>query len=161
MTTSRMNSNKQSASRLNSSRQIILSREQFEAIYQVTIELRNYQEERLIREGMTAQKLDTLTDLVRSLREPAEQSSKVRIHVVESPIFDALATSGLEAELDESQTEWEAVGQLPEAIAVTWQSLLRFVVSSLGDREIFLRTGYDANEVSDAISALLITGVPK
>lgn len=141
---------------MNSPRQIILSRQQFEVIYQVTIELDNYQEERLAKEGLTPWMLESLTDLVRYLRGPAEQSSKVRIRVVESPVVDALPFVGLQAGLGESENQWEAVGQLDATIAAAWQSLLRFVVSSLGDREIFLRSGYRADEVNAAIGALVI-----
>lgn len=54
--------------------------------------------------------------------------------------------------------EWVTIGRLPEAVVVAWQPLLRFVVSSLGERELFLRTGYRADEIDAAINALVVRG---
>jgi hypothetical protein len=139
-------------------RQIILGPEQFEVIFQVTHQLPNYQEERLISEGMSPHGLDLLVELLGFLRGPAESSSRVRIWVAEVSDVDPLATIALEAGSESLEGEWVAVGRLPEAVAVVWQPLLRFVVSSMGERELFLRTGYRADEIDAAIDALVVRG---
>jgi hypothetical protein len=138
--------------------QIILSSEEFEVIFQVTHQLPNCPEERLSREGMSPEKVDLLIEIINSLRSLAESSSKVRIQVVDAATVDPLATSTLESASQDAGSEWEAVGRLPESLASVWQSLLKFVVSWLGKRELFLRTGHTLNEVSAAIDALVVRG---
>jgi hypothetical protein len=140
------------------SQQIILSQEQFEVIFQLTHQLPNYEEERLVNEGMNPYGLDLLIELLDSLRGLVDRSSRVQIQVADVSAVDPLMTSAMEASSEGLEGEWVAIGRLPAAIAVVWQPLLRFVVSSLGERELFLRTGYRADEIDGAIDALVVRG---
>lgn len=135
-------------------RQILLSREQFEMIFQVTHQLPNYQEERLIGEGLTPQGLEFLIDLLGSLQGLAERCARIRLIVVDAPTVDALETSTVEATSGGNAGELEAVGRLPKDLAALWPQILQFASKSLGERELFLRTGYNAGEVRDTIAAL-------
>lgn len=157
MSISGTNSINENAGQVPPQRHILLSPRQFEVIFQVTIQLRNYQVERLNREGMTPRMLEFLSDLVRSIRSIADQSSMVRIQVVEGQTDGLPVTPVLELGPGRSGAQLEAVGQLPESIAEIWQSLLKFVISSLGDRELFLRTGYYSDEIDAAIKVLVVS----
>ncbi|HEX6467773.1 MAG TPA: hypothetical protein VF069_01660 [Streptosporangiaceae bacterium] len=140
--------------------QIILKPKQFEVIYQITHELSNCPDERLDQEGMSPEGVAVLIECIDSLRSLVERSSMVRIRVIDEPNVDFQEFSALNPVSEYSRNEWEAVGELPQDIAAIWQQLLRFVVSWLGQRELFLRTGYSLNEVNAAIDELVVRRAP-
>lgn len=107
---------------------------------------------------MSQEKLDLLLEAIGSLRSIAERCSVVRIQITNDPAVDSFATSTLKPRSGGIENEWEAVGRLPEAVADVWQHVLKFVVSWLEQRELFLRTGYRSGETSAAIDALVVRG---
>jgi len=130
---------------------ILLSKKQFEAIRQVTYQLREYEENLLADRTASPGVVATLIEFVNSLKSLAEQAARVRIIADDSCGTNFISTSALRAGLSDLPGEWEAVGKLPGYLTDNWLSMMRDAVSLLGGRELFLRTGYDLDEVRDAL----------
>jgi hypothetical protein len=47
--------------------------------------------------------------------------------------------------------------KLPHGLATRWNSLAELVISALSPRELFLRTGYDLDEIRSAIAEIALT----
>jgi hypothetical protein len=139
------------------SQSILLSRQQFEVVFQVTHQILNFQESRLLGLGYTAHDLDLLIDSLGSINDRIEGCSRVRIDIIPKESTASLPQS-IDAMGDEAHggSTMEVQGVLPLRIAVGWKSLTELVVSALGPRELFLRTGYNFDEVKEAIEGIVV-----
>jgi hypothetical protein len=133
-------------------RAIELTTKQFEVIFQVAHQLRNFPESRLASLGSTAVDLDYLIGLLGSINDHLEGHSRIRIDVSVAD-SDASAAHLVERSGDGSPTG-TLCGILPWGIAARLRPLTEMVVSSLGPRELFLRTGYTFDEVREAMERL-------
>lgn len=136
-------------------RVILLDLPQFEAIFQVVHQLPNFHPSRLADQGCTPADLDYLIAVVGSIQGILEGASRVRI--IDSA-EEAEGLSPTQASLVEVQEGGRSVIEVqtivPQRISALWQRLSEFVASSLGSRELALRTGYGQEEIRGAIGAL-------
>jgi hypothetical protein len=136
-------------------REFVLTVDQFEVLFQVTHQLPNFQESCLSDLGFTAADLQQLTTMLRGVDVRVSEASRVRILLcgdeMES-VAELVATKGEVDEGDISPREVRAT--LPSRIAERWYELTRLVATALGSRELFLRTGYEPEEVEAAASIL-------
>ncbi len=138
-------------------RVINLTAEQFKALFQVAHQLRNFPESRLVSLGVASVDLDNLIGLLGSLNDRLEGHSRVRIEV---SVADSAASpespTHLVDGIEENPPNGTLRGVLPWRIAARLQALIEMVVSSLGPREIFLRTGYTFEEIRKATDRLSV-----
>ncbi|MFD5098954.1 hypothetical protein [Streptomyces albidochromogenes] len=134
---------------------IVLSVDQFEVIFQVTHQLPNFQESRLMELGCTAADLQTLIGALREIDARVAGASRVCIW-----LRDDEAEITVEAQISSGEVNdvgapsAEVVANLPLRIGRRWYALAQLVVSALGSRELFLRTGYGSDEVQAAVAGL-------
>lgn len=136
-------------------REIVLSVDQFEVLFQVTHQLPNFQESRLSDLGCTATDLQQLTAMLRAVDTRVPDASRVRILLCGDEAESVAELAVPEGEADEGDISPREVRvTLPSRIAERWYELTRLVVMALGSRELFLRTGYEPEEVEAAASVL-------
>ncbi|MFE0346841.1 hypothetical protein [Streptomyces griseoluteus] len=134
---------------------IVLSVDQFEVIFQVTHQLPNFQESRLLEVGCTAADLQTLIGVLREIDARVAGASRVCIWLRddEAEITVEVHISSGEVN-DVGDPSAEVMAALPLRIGRRWYALAQLVVSALGSRELFLRTGYGFDEVQAAVAGL-------
>ncbi|MFB7778849.1 hypothetical protein [Streptomyces bauhiniae] len=134
---------------------IVLSVDQFEVIFQVTHQLPNFQESRLMELGCTAADLQTLVGALREIDARMAGASRVCIW-----LRDDEAEFAVEVQISSGEVNYvgapitEVLATLPLRIGRRWYALAQLVVSALGSRELFLRTGYESDEVQAAVAGL-------
>jgi hypothetical protein len=135
---------------------IVLTGSQFEIVFQVTYQATNFQEYRLRELGVTPEDLDNLIAILRVFRDAAGRAERVRI------VFDGMAGEtdrylpGQAASRDAGQPEDELQIDLPVFWASHWRPLIGLVASGHSHRELFLRTGYEWNEIDVAVANFVI-----
>lgn len=140
-----------------SERTAVLNVDQFRVIFQVTVQLYEFQESRLRDQGCSPCDLDILLTGVRAIRQmlgkgrTAEQVRIVLNSNTEAKSFSP-AIGGQMREKGGVPDEIRV--EIPQRIANWWPALLQFVVSALGERETFYRTGYRESEITSAVNAL-------
>lgn len=127
-----------------------MSSRQFEVIFQITHQLPNFQESRLEALGCTQADLDSLLAALGPIRDQADSSSRVHIDLYDPSDLTGIALADVRDDIGGAG----ARGRLPLKLAVRWNSLAELVISALSPRELFLRTGYDFDEIRDAIAKL-------
>jgi hypothetical protein len=134
---------------------VLLDWEQFEAVFQLTVQMSWLPHERLSDYKLAQSEVDRLVDIVRGLRRSSGASNHVRFDVVDAEQAGWLAGSLLATRLEERDLGVVAVAVLPARVISEWASALEYVSSSwLGDRELFLRTGFHLSEAREAIDLL-------
>ncbi|TGN72332.1 hypothetical protein E5083_30030 [Streptomyces bauhiniae] len=134
---------------------IVLSVDQFEVIFQVTHQLPNFQESRLMELGCTAADRQTLIDALREIDARVAGASRVCIWLRDDEAESTVEVQISSGEVnDAGAPSTEVIATLPLRIGRRWYALAQLVVSSLGSRELFLRTGYGADEVRAAVVGL-------
>lgn len=134
---------------------VVLSVDQFEVILQVTHQLPNFQESRLMEFGCTAADLQTLIGMLREIDARVAGASRVciwlRDNETEIPVGVGFSSGDAN---DADAPSSEVMATLPSRIGGHWFALTQLVVSALGPRELFLRTGYGTDEVEAAVARL-------
>ncbi|MEV6088269.1 hypothetical protein [Streptomyces parvulus] len=134
---------------------IVLSVDQFEVIFQVTHQLPNFQESRLMELGCTAADLQTLVGALREIDARVAGASRVCIWLRDDEAEFAVEVQISSGEVnDVGVPSTEVLATLPLRIGRRWYALAQLVVSVLGSRELFLRTGYESDEVQAAVAGL-------
>jgi hypothetical protein len=138
---------------------IELTTQQFEAIFQIVHQLRNFPESRLVGLGITATDLDCLIGSFGWINDHLGGHSRVQIDVssIDSDGSPA-APVHLIGQIRDSQSIDALCGVLPQRIAARLRSVAEMVSSSLGPRELFLRTGYTFDEIREAARAISKSG---
>jgi hypothetical protein len=139
-------------------RAINLTADQFEAFFQVVHQLRSLPQSRLVNLGIESADLDRLLGLIGSLNGSLEGYSRVRIEVsVADSALHPESSTHLVERIEGNPPSDTLRGELPWRIAARLQPLVEMVVSSLGPRELFLRTGYTFEEIREASERLYFT----
>ena len=139
-----------------SARTVCLASRDFEIIFQVTHQAPNFSESRLTALGCTSEDLDLLIAALGPMSKGAERSSEVCIEFYDEAAPDRPAAArGMETDDPSDST---VRGRLPIRFVAQWNSLTKLVVSSLSPRELFLRTGYEFDEIRAALARLSVTG---
>ncbi|AVH58230.1 MULTISPECIES: hypothetical protein [Streptomyces] len=134
---------------------IVLSVDQFEVIFQVTYQLPNFQESRLMELGCTTADLQTLVGALREIDARVAGASRVCIWLRDDEAEFAVEVQISSGEVnDVGAPGAEVMATLPLRIGRRWYALAQLVVSALGSRELFLRTGYGSDEVQAAVAGL-------
>ncbi|GGP06584.1 hypothetical protein LDL08_16755 [Nonomuraea glycinis] len=123
-----------------------------EILFQVAHQLANYDEARLAALGCPAADLEKLIDGLRVLRHRVGDSSKVRVFVIERLLCEegAGGSGSIGAEVMENDAITLRT-ELPIA-AAKFPELMQFVISSIGPRELFLRTGFHLEELKSLMA---------
>ncbi|MEU8347317.1 hypothetical protein AB0C74_36935 [Spirillospora sp. NPDC048832] len=129
---------------------IVLSVDQFEIIFQVTNQLPNFQESRLLELGCTATDLRKLVGALREIDARMAGAERVCIGLRDDEAELAVEVN------DVGASGAEVVAALPLRIGRRWYALAQLVISALGSRELFLRTGYGSDEVQAAVAGLAL-----
>lgn len=131
-----MTSNDDSAS---SGRVIVLSAPEFATLFQVTKEFPNLPAERVVRLGVPAVDAAEIVQAARGIRKAGGRSAQIVVEVDSDDTGQPTITP-------------EADGTVRASVGrrqlVNWRMLAADVLAWLDDRELFLRTGRQPNEVN-------------
>ncbi|WKX70179.1 hypothetical protein [Streptomyces sp. XD-27] len=136
--------------------QITLTSEEFATVFQVTVQLYELEESSLLERGCSPEDLGILLSEIRSARAVlrgarlAGSSGAVIRTAKDGEPEPRTAVSVYAAEGNQAAVSFE----IPERIAREWPSLLLFAQSAFGEKELYYRTGYRADEVQKAVDAL-------
>ena|SRR5208282_3910668 len=134
---------------------IVLEWEQFEVVFQLTVQMSWLPHERLSDYNLAQSEVERLVNIVRGLGPSRGVSSHVRFAVLDAKRADWLAGSVPAPRFEEEDLGVVAVVALPACVVSDWANALEFVAFSwLGDRELFLRTGFHSGEARAAIDLL-------
>lgn len=132
-----------------------LSSDDFEVIFQVTKELHSLPAERLAQIGYSVGQGDELLAALRGVRIQAKDASIVEIDFADLDGKGAPPTTSGQSRADTNDGPTANVQlTIPRAMASKWQALTTAIVHTLGERELFLRTGYRVEEVQDSTRLL-------
>ncbi|WP_181786258.1 hypothetical protein [Streptomyces phytophilus] len=123
-----------------------------EILFQVAHQLANYDETRLAELGCPKADLERLIDGLRIIRHRVGDSLKLRIFVIEGALSkEGVGGSGsMGAEVKENDAITLRT-ELPIA-AAKFSEFMQFLISSIGSRELFLRTGFHLEELESLIT---------
>jgi hypothetical protein len=131
---------------------IVLTGDHFEIVLQATYQATSFQDYRLLELDVTPQDLDHLIVTLRVFRDAAERAELVRI-VFDGVVGETDRYVPVENVLRDAS---QAAGVLQIDLSVFWASrwrpLIGLVASGLSHRELFLRTGYEWNEIDAAVA---------
>lgn len=136
----------------NMSDSITVASAEFAVVRQLTHELPNMPPRHLSAQGFSSSNVEYLSSMMRAFRRIDDQYAQVRFDVVDTE------GSGLRGDpdvrIEARGSEVVAVATLGREVASRWPHALDFVISWLGDRELFLRTGFNSGEAREAINLL-------
>ncbi|GAA2412927.1 hypothetical protein GCM10010420_47980 [Streptomyces glaucosporus] len=135
-------------------RSITLEIDQFGALFQVTYQVSEFPESRLLNTGCTADDLRSLITTLRSVRAKLEDASLVRLSLVSEGAGDVDRSASVKESGVGDESVREVGAAVPLRIAERWHDLARIAVDGLGPREVFLRTGYRPDEVDSMMAVL-------
>jgi len=134
---------------------IVLEWEQFEVVFQLTVQMSWLPHERLSDYSLAQSEVERLVNIVRVLGPSRSVYNYVRFDVLNAERADWLTGSLPAPHFEEEDLGVVAVVALPACVVSDWANALEFVAFSwLGDRELFLRTGFHSGEARDAIDLL-------
>lgn len=134
---------------------IVLTVDQFEVIFQVTHQLPNLQESRLMELGCVAANLQTLLGVLREIDARMAGASLICIWLRDDATETTVEVRNSSGEVNDVGAQGaDVMAALPLRIGGRWYALAELVVSALGDRGLFLRTGYGSDEVRSAVAGL-------
>lgn len=129
-------------------RTLRLTASQFEMIFQVTKELRSLPRAELERIGWEDPDIDHMLSILRAFRGRVEGVSFVRIQLSEAPENEDYPSLSRIISAGCGQASVKDISAvLPHRLGREWRHIVESIVSNLGARELFLRTGYDVDEV--------------
>ncbi|MFI0799776.1 hypothetical protein [Amycolatopsis lurida] len=130
---------------------VLISENQFKVIRQLTYQLCEYEERLLASKIAAPGELSILVEFVDSFTNLAGQALRVRIVFGDAYEVGSVSGSTLRPVLSDLPGSREAVGELSGHLISSWLRMMQYVVSLLEGRELFLRTGYDLDEVRGAL----------
>jgi hypothetical protein len=103
--------------------------------------------------GVTSDDVDRLLELVRSIRSRIEGVPQIQLHV-DPTESDSASLLDAHAWPSESEASASIRAGVTGQLLASWARLLDTTIVSLGPRELFLRTGYNEQEIRKAIVQL-------
>lgn len=137
------------------SKPLRIGSDEFEVIFQITKEIYSLPGERLLEVGYPPAVAGYLLAALRAVRGRMENASFVQFYFVPEVNCDYQVPPVAQLRAnprDSSPTDISI--DIPLAAAIDWHALASEIASSLGEREVFLRTGYSVEEVRGALHAL-------
>lgn len=133
---------------------VTITEAEFAVIRQLTKELPELPSGLLAERGFSDADAEYFIEMRQAFRALAVGYSKVRLYVsaAEAPQRSHCRFSGVH--FSASAGEVLAIVALPARVASLWPHVLDLVVSWMGDRELFLRTGSHSEEARRAIDLL-------
>jgi hypothetical protein len=137
-----------------SSRSIVtLAGESLEAIFQLTVQLSWVPEATLASSGIRQVDADAIVSVIRSLREGPGGWGRSELDIAMKG--NDRPDESSEFSVEPGESPGQATIQMSESTLDDWRIGLQFTVASwLGERELFLRTGYQCTEAQEAIGKL-------
>jgi hypothetical protein len=133
----------------------VLEWEQFEVVFQLTVQMSWLPRERLSDYSLAQSEVERLANIVRGLRSSSAVSNYVRFDVLDAERTDLFTVSLPASHLEDGNLGVVAVAVVPARVVFDWANALEFFAFSwLGDRELFLRTGFHSGEAREAIDLL-------
>jgi hypothetical protein len=126
---------------------MLFSRVEFEILFQVTKEVSNLEHTHLARAGVTSTEASELLALLQSIMDRIGRAVRVRIDLSGSKSRENVGNSSNGAD---DTVEHEVRGEIPYILAQHWHPLMEEVVLASSQREIYLRTGYNLDEIGSA-----------
>ena len=138
---------------------ILMTAAEFRVIFQATKEAHSLPPAILGRLSWDNTDVSTIIDFARSIRALTDLAEFVRIWIGErtEPGTFVASPKVMDIEVDGVTTR-AIVADLPGHLGYAWNELIESVVTSLGPRELFLRTGYSPDETRAAASRLPVGG---
>jgi hypothetical protein len=136
---------------------VTITAAEFAVIFQLTKELPNLPSGPLAEHGFSSADAEYFSEMRAAFRALADSYSRVRFEVSakESAEPGSCRFSGVLISASENPDDGVlAIADMPNRIASLWPHVLDLVVSFLGDRELFLRTGSHSEEARRAIDLL-------
>lgn len=127
---------------------------QFAVVGQLTFELPNMPPDRLSAYGLSGADVKYLTSIMRAFRRIDDRYTQARFDIVDTEDISLRDGRSPEVYIEAHGSELVAVAALRRQVATGWADALDFVTSWLGDRELFLRTGFHSGEARQAIVSL-------
>ena len=138
----------------NMNHSIKIASAEFAVVRQLTHELPNMPPERLSSNGFSNSDMAYLSSMMRAFRRISDQYAQVRFDIVDMEGAGPCDDFSPEVHVEVCGSEVVAVAALRREVASRWPNALDFVTSWLGDRELFLRTGFQSGEAREAIDLL-------
>lgn len=134
---------------------ILITAVEFRVIFQATKEARSLPPAVLSRLSWDNDDVTAIIDFARSIGALTDLADLVRIRIAERTELGKLVASPkvMDIQVDGATTRAVAA-DLPGHLGYAWNELIESVVTSLGARELFLRTGYSPDEIRAAASRL-------
>jgi hypothetical protein len=130
---------------------ITITPAQFAVVGQLTYELPNMPPDRLSAYGLSKVDVEYLTSMMRAFRRIDEQYAQARFDIVDTEDASLRGGRSADVHIEAHGNELVAVVALRREVAAGWSDALDSVTSWLGDRELFLRTGFHSGEAREAI----------
>jgi hypothetical protein len=129
---------------------IDLTPQQFEVAFQVSHQAANFQEPSLAELGVSLDELDELLGLLASARErlPGAHGVRIRFGREAAGMKEGTVSAGAG---DRSDTDDVTVVAVPPEWRHRWRRIMDLAASGLSSREMFLRTGFDSDEVFEML----------
>lgn len=134
---------------------ILMTAAEFRVIFQATKEAHSLPPALLGRVSWDNADVSAIIDFARSIRALTDLADLVRIRIgkpAEPGTFVA-SPRVMDIQVDGVTTR-AIIADLPGHLGYAWNELIESVVTSLGARELFLRTGYSPDETRAAASRL-------
>lgn len=132
---------------------ILLASDWLQAIFHLTVELSLLPVDFLAKHGLRQADVDGLIAILRSAREGVGELGNVQLDIIKKDAEgrdDVLAPN-----FDRTEHPGKMTVEMTESMVDAWRNALEFTVTSwLGERELFLRTGYRTEEARGAIRRL-------
>jgi hypothetical protein len=138
----------------NMNHSITIASAEFTVVLQLTHELPNMPPERLSANGFSNLDVEYLSGMMRAFRRISDQYAQVRFDIVDMEGAGPCDDLSSNVHVEVCGSEVVAVAALRREVASRWPNALDFVTSWLGDRELFLRTGFQLGEAREAIDLL-------
>lgn len=134
---------------------ILMTAAEFRVIFQATKEAHSLPPAILSRLSWDNTDVSAIIDFARSIQALTDRAELVRIWIGErtEPGMFAAIPKVMDIEVDGATTR-AIVADLSGHLGYAWNGLIESVVTSLGPRELFLRTGYSPVETRAAASRL-------
>jgi hypothetical protein len=128
----------------------------FEVVFQVTKEASNLRDVQLTEVGLTFEDTQELLGVLRMMRDQKEDGAGVRIDLNRGDVTDSARDLSIRVQdaISVQDTEPDIHARLSVILAARWHTLLEKIIAVLGERELYLRTGFDVKTIRDKITVL-------
>ncbi|MGQ4599977.1 hypothetical protein [Nocardia sp. R6R-6] len=128
--------------------EFVIAGEYFEIVRQLTRQMANVRRDSMAEQGWTREINTFLYELVKSIPRDIEPQARVRIVVSDQDVDQP------ESQADTRVLDGEAVRYAPRYICELWPPLLATTWERLGSLEARYRTGFNADEITAALTAM-------